>query len=430
MADKIKQFFAKKKLNKQFKRAGPGHSLAEENSSSSTSPSSSSSHPQVGPTHRSQPSEQAARAGAAALARLEGMKGVDFSLSAIRAQAKKELELERQAAINKTETEKSASKTVEKPAQLGVKELLFRCPMLGPQALPRKELDEELKKFLFEQLEEERGLSAALMIVTCNKNEAAIKSCIDILSRYLTNILDHPGEEKYRKIKLSNKVFQEKVKPVIGAVEFLEAAGFAEKTLDDGEAHLCLSEEADLDMLPALKDALSTAEPLEIVLDRNPKVLLPSQSAARVSVPDEFANVTADILAKAQADRAREVDLMTQLRTKAMRERDSKQEQRSYKYTLIRIRLPNGLMLQGTFEVAEKLANVYEFLKDCLLDSCSNPVLKSGAEALTAHERTLEDLKLFPAAVVNCVVEAPPESDILRPEYLALVQDVDQAAAH
>lgn len=426
MAEQIKKFFADRKKNKQFKKAGPGHKLTEQHSSSSSQqPTSSNSANQAHP-HRTQPSEQAVRAGAAALARLGENKDVDWSLAAIRAQARKELELEQQNAAASSKREQLAPRVAEKPPQLGVQGLLFRCPLLGEQALPRDELDDELKKFLFEQLEGEKGLSAALIIVTCNKNEAAVRACIDILNKYLSNILDNPSDEKYRRIKLSNRVFREKVKPVVGSVEFLEAAGFAETAADDGESYLCLSEQADLDLLPALKDALVSAEPIEIVLDRNVKVLLPSQSSANFSVPDDFFNVTADEIAKEQASRTRDAELMTQLRTKAMRERDAKRELRIYRYALIRIRLPNGLILQGTFGIGEKLADVYDFLHECLLDSCSNPVLKSGLDTLTALERSLEELKLFPAVMVNCVVDAPPNSDFLRPEYMALVQAIDQ----
>lgn len=37
---------------------------------------------------------------------------------------------------------------------------------------------------------------------------------------------------------------------------------------------------------------------------------------------------------------------MCQLRTKAMREKDETRERNVYKYTLIRIRFPDGLILQ------------------------------------------------------------------------------------
>ena len=54
------------------------------------------------------------------------------------------------------------------------------------------------------------------------------------LHRYLDNILSHPGEEKYSKIRVNNKAFSERVCPVEGAMLFLEAAGFQQKLLPHG----------------------------------------------------------------------------------------------------------------------------------------------------------------------------------------------------
>jgi UBX domain-containing protein 6 len=42
----------------------------------------------------------------------------------------------------------------------------------------------------------------------------------------LDNILTNPEELKFRKIRCSNKVFQEKVASAQGAEQFLKAAGF------------------------------------------------------------------------------------------------------------------------------------------------------------------------------------------------------------
>lgn len=44
--------------------------------------------------------------------------------------------------------------------------------------------------------------------------------------------------------------------------------------------------------------------------------------------------------------RTETVELMTQLRTKAMREKDEIKERHYYKYSLIRIRFPDGIILQ------------------------------------------------------------------------------------
>lgn len=77
---------------------------------------------------------------------------------------------------------------------------------------------------------------------------------METLNKYLRNILSNPSEEKFRKIRLSNKVFQEKVYGMEGAIEFLESAGFVKESLtvnDEQEEFLVMPAEkaADIDSL-------------------------------------------------------------------------------------------------------------------------------------------------------------------------------------
>lgn len=51
-----------------------------------------------------------------------------------------------------------------------------------------------------------------------------------------------------------------------------------------------------------------------------------------------------------------------------MREREELRTISKYKYALIRVRFPDGVYLQGTFSVYEKLSRVYEFVQTCLRD--------------------------------------------------------------
>ena len=53
------------------------------------------------------------------------------------------------------------------------------------------------------------------------------------LCTYLDNILNNPQEEKFRKIRKSNRAFSEKVGSVEGTAEFLEAVGFESQTMDE-----------------------------------------------------------------------------------------------------------------------------------------------------------------------------------------------------
>ena len=58
--------------------------------------------------------------------------------------------------------------------------------------------------------------------------DAVTKPAVLTLVKYLLNMRLNPGDEKFRRIKADNKVFQEKVRPAKGAVEFLLSVGFRE----------------------------------------------------------------------------------------------------------------------------------------------------------------------------------------------------------
>lgn len=64
-----------------------------------------------------------------------------------------------------------------------------------------------------------------------------IQSCVNILCKYVDNIIQGPGELKYRKIRCSNKAYLERVAPIEGSQEFLEAAGFkrAKQVAEDSQ---------------------------------------------------------------------------------------------------------------------------------------------------------------------------------------------------
>ena len=51
----------------------------------------------------------------------------------------------------------------------------------------------------------------------------------------MDNIVQNPTEEKFRKIRKSNKAFQDRVGSMEGTDMFLEACGFGSKKIDDQE---------------------------------------------------------------------------------------------------------------------------------------------------------------------------------------------------
>eukprot|EP01041_Mallomonas_annulata_P002042 gene2042-3970_t len=56
--------------------------------------------------------------------------------------------------------------------------------------------------------------------------------CLPILFRYISNVIEFPGEDRYRSIRTSNTTFQQKVACIHGAVELLVCAGFTRSDSD------------------------------------------------------------------------------------------------------------------------------------------------------------------------------------------------------
>ena len=81
-------------------------------------------------------------------------------------------------------------------------------------------------------------------------------SCSQCLSfcflQYLDNILQNPTEEKFRKIRKSNKAFQERVASQEGTDMFLEACGFKTQSLD-GEDFWVYSSQIDSETIQMVR---------------------------------------------------------------------------------------------------------------------------------------------------------------------------------
>merc|ERR550532_2266796 len=79
------------------------------------------------------------------------------------------------------------------------------------------------------------------------------ETCYLTMMKLLDNIISHPGEEKFRRLKTSNAALRAKVFDVPGALEFLQAAGFSEVAGGDGVVALAQDREA---ALPGIREAL------------------------------------------------------------------------------------------------------------------------------------------------------------------------------
>jgi len=425
MADKIKAFFRQKKAEAKFKVAGGGQKLGDASTSAQRHAQSSGSRK---PAERQHPSQSAQQAGAAALNRFTSQDDEEVLMkkrqqARIREQAKRELEKEQEiekeiAKIKETYGDKSEEVLDAPTASGGV---YFRCPLVGEEVYSRDQMKTKIKDFLYSQLDsEERGLTAVLIIHTCNSPRDRVATCVNTLGKYIDNIVSNPTEFKFRKIRKCNKAFQERVASLEGTQHFLEGCGFQTKQIEgpDGvleEFWVFPEENTNVELLNTMIDSLRSAEPLTAELDRATKIISPGQKIENRQLPSDFFNLNAEELKKELERRSEIVEREGMLRTKAMREKEEMKSRRKYKYCLIRVRFPDGWVIQGTFSVQEELSAVCEFVSEHLETPLPHQLADSvsGVRFLEdSLHSSLLDLGLVPASLLNFCWDAEIEADL------------------
>ncbi|XP_047561784.1 UBX domain-containing protein 6 isoform X1 [Lutra lutra] len=480
----MKKFFQEIKADIKFKSAGPGQKLTE--SVGERAPKEKPTQPALRQA-RQGPTDEAQMAAAAALARLEQKQPRargPTSQESIRNQVRKELRAE---ATVSGSTEAPGSNTVktsgrqpdargafwsrklvlacvglighflitsqgsspgavpkakeEGSAHLAVPGVCFTCPLTGA-TLRKDQRDAHIKEAILSHFSTDPVAASIMKIHTFNKDRDRVKLGVDTIAKYLDNICLHPEEEKYRKIKLQNRVFQERINCLEGTHEFFEAIGFQKALLpvpdqEGPEEFYVLSEGvlAQPQSLQRHKEQLLVAEPVRATLARQRRLFRPSPMASQFELPGDFYNLTAEEIKREQRLRSEAVERLSVLRTKAMREREEQRELRKYTYTLLRVRLPDGCLLQGTFYARERVAALYAFVREALRnDWLPFDLLASGGQRLSEDESlAFNECGLVPSALLTfswdaAVLEdikaagADPDSSILKPELLAAIE--------
>ncbi|XP_037240238.1 UBX domain-containing protein 6 [Falco biarmicus] len=435
----MRKFFQEIKADLKFKTAGPGQKLSEPARAPKEKPRA-----EVAPKPRQGPTDEAQMAAAAALARLElrPKTKAPSSQEAIRSQVRKELMAEAAASEKGVSAEEKdlASPAREGASAPSVSGVYFICPLTG--AVVKKDKKEKHLREAIQSYFSVDPVAASIMeIHTFNKDREKVRVGVETMARYLDNICLHPEEEKYRKIKLQNKVFQERISCLEGIHRFFQAVGFETKTLpvpgqETTEEYYVLKEEmlTKLEELKDYKEQLLSSEPVRAQLDRQLCVFKPSPEAARFELPNDFYNLTAEEIKREQRLRTEAVEKASMLRTRAMREKEEQREMRKYNYTLVRVRFPDGYILQGTFYARESLSALYNFVREALRDDwLPFELLGPGGLKLTDENLAFNECGLVPSALLTLAWDAAVMADIeasgeeqpansLKPEILSRVQ--------
>lgn len=69
------------------------------------------------------------------------------------------------------------------------------------------QMTEVVGEFLEEQLKEDALVASVLMVHSLNKSEQR-RIALETIGKYVDNLISNPQEEKFRRIRISNKAFQ------------------------------------------------------------------------------------------------------------------------------------------------------------------------------------------------------------------------------
>ncbi|NWR77013.1 UBXN6 protein, partial [Centropus unirufus] len=438
----MRKFFQELKADLKFKTAGPGQKLSEPSRAPREEPRA-----ETAPRPRRGPTDEAQMAAAAALARMELKAKAPPSREAARSRVRKELMAEAAASEEGLSLEEKDLTCLDKDgaAALSVSGVYFLCPLTG--AVVRKDQKERHLREAIQSYFSVDPVAASIMeIHTFNKDRQKVRAGVETVAKYLDNIYLHPEEEKYWKIKLQNKVFQERISCLEGIHRFFQAIGFEKKTLpapgqgkeskQTTEEYYVLKEEmlTKLEDLKDYKEQLLSSEPMRAQLDRQPSVFKPSPEAALFELPNDFYNLSAEEIKREQRLRTEAVEKASMLRTRAMREKEEQREMRKYNYTLLRVRFPDGYILQGTFYARESVSVLYAFVREALRDDwLPFELLGPGGLKLTDENLAFNECGLVPAALLTLAWDAAVMADVqaageeqsaspLKPELLSKAQ--------
>ncbi|CAM6128647.1 unnamed protein product [Calypogeia fissa] len=257
---------------------------------------------------------------------------------------------------------------------------------------------------------------------------------IQVLLRVFRNILEFPNEEKYRTLRLSKQKVKETIGSAIGGLKFCESVGFR-LVVDGPEKNLIMERpntekqeriQAAIAYLDSYESATTTSQAVDPSLmpsapparipemfDRKLRVFYASQDRAgdKFEVPDSFYNLSAAELKNEAAARRKKLEDSQMLIPKSWKEKQAALAKKKYKCTVVRVQLPDSLIIQGFFKPGEPTSALYEFVASCLKDSTETFELVSPAGAKVrvipqypdANGRcpTMEEADLVPKALLK-----------------------------
>jgi len=224
----------------------------------------------------------------------------------------------------------------------------------------------------------------------------------------LDNVASHPDDAKYRRLKLSNAKIRDHIVDTEGALQLLDAVGFRRSSVG-GEPFATLPigcpAAAASGAAAELRRGVSSPASVGAQPDRVTAVFVPSTDGpdlSRFAVDDSTFNVSGSDVRQMASIMSSKSKAEGEFRTKAMREKEARSNRRVYKRALVRVRFPDGTILQGQFLPGETVQKVCEFVAEALASQVPFTLLvHPGRVALADPAQSIRAAGLVPATMVN-----------------------------
>ncbi|PKA61443.1 hypothetical protein AXF42_Ash014360 [Apostasia shenzhenica] len=258
----------------------------------------------------------------------------------------------------------------------------------------------------------------------------------DVVIKLLRNVAREPGNEKFRRIRMGNPKIKEAIVDVRGGLELLESVGF--KIVEEDGESLATMEEPKPENIVAIQETISlierwrskdlavsvngTAESGQLELerasepqkiDRKVRVFfsVPESVAAKIDLPESFYKLSVEEIRREAESRKKKIAESQLLIPKSLKEKQAMNSWKKYKFTVIRVQFPDGVVLQGEFSTWERTTALYEFVSSALKeDSLEFDLLSPAVPRVHVIPRfsgtvgrtpTLEEEKLVPSALIK-----------------------------
>ena len=273
-----------------------------------------------------------------------------------------------------------------------------------------------------------RAMEASLEQLVLSGGAASVP----LLLKLVSNVANAPDEPKFRKVRLTNPKIAASVTdgaafpaaPRLLAYCGFTPAGDGESiALDDAAAHdgARLAEAAVLLQtwadLPQGQLPPPPLGPLDVCVLLNDGGAGGGMGGLADNLPSDFYELTgAEAKALMQASAQRKADEMT-FKTRETRELEAARRRRRYRKCLVRVRFPDGTMVQATFSVKAPVSRVLAWVSECLREpGHAFELALPRSPPLGRMDDSLEQAELAPAALLNFRVT---DAELYQPPYLA-----------